>query len=365
MSRRLLLKIRDQFNHLIKNDAGPFDNVDAWIEKVESTKSILKSNLDKKVLSRFYQIDLDMFQNDDGGQMFFTGLAPSSAKKLLSLIDDEILFLEKNKNSPEFMKKKKLLRARRESPDFEHELAMFISGDNSKFPYRSSYYLTRFFQDNGFQYLHDGSTRVYWVASVLRELNIHDIYKLVESLFKRKYFVDYGKEKQLDLEAFIDDARLEFSNFLENSIKSNELINLDSAFRLNVNFGLLSNKTAKTEDTDFNEMLTKARNFFIEGKKQEAIEKIWDAFERLKTIINPADKKMSSNLLTKALSSEIDQSFFEEEMKALTKIGNEYMIRHSEVNKKPIKDSISRDYLFFRMLSLVNLSVSALDRLKK
>ncbi len=39
------------------------------------------------------------------------------------------------------------------------------------FPYRSSWYLTRFFRDIDLDYTHDGSTRVGWVEEVLTELN--------------------------------------------------------------------------------------------------------------------------------------------------------------------------------------------------
>jgi hypothetical protein len=36
--------------------------------------------------------------------------------------------------------------------------------DESFFPYRSSSYLTEFFEDFETDFAHDGSTRVYWVA---------------------------------------------------------------------------------------------------------------------------------------------------------------------------------------------------------
>ena len=39
------------------------------------------------------------------------------------------------------------------------------------FPYRSSTYLTEFFRECGFDFVHDGSTRKYWVSERLDELN--------------------------------------------------------------------------------------------------------------------------------------------------------------------------------------------------
>ena len=42
--------------------------------------------------------------------------------------------------------------------------------EKSHFGYRSSSYLTRFFQDCDTEYVHDGSTRNYWVADTLRQI---------------------------------------------------------------------------------------------------------------------------------------------------------------------------------------------------
>ncbi len=43
-------------------------------------------------------------------------------------------------------------------------------GERSYFRYRSSSYITEFFQDCGAGYVHDRSTRQYWVAAVLKEI---------------------------------------------------------------------------------------------------------------------------------------------------------------------------------------------------
>jgi hypothetical protein len=53
-------------------------------------------------------------------------------------------------------------------------IAKMVCGDppyNEIFPYRSSSYLTRFFEELDLPYVHDGSTRFWWVRSVLYELN--------------------------------------------------------------------------------------------------------------------------------------------------------------------------------------------------
>lgn len=54
------------------------------------------------------------------------------------------------------------------------ELAELICGnfpaEESFFPYRSSSYLTEFFEDSGTHYVHDGSTRAWWVAETLEKI---------------------------------------------------------------------------------------------------------------------------------------------------------------------------------------------------
>lgn len=54
------------------------------------------------------------------------------------------------------------------------KLARMICGDepyNTVFPYRSSSYLTSFFEETELDYVHDGSTRYWWVRSVILDLN--------------------------------------------------------------------------------------------------------------------------------------------------------------------------------------------------
>ena len=45
-----------------------------------------------------------------------------------------------------------------------------FKNENSFFRYRSSSFLTEFFQDCDADYAHDGSTRKYWVAETLRQI---------------------------------------------------------------------------------------------------------------------------------------------------------------------------------------------------
>ena len=45
------------------------------------------------------------------------------------------------------------------------------------------------------------------------------------------------------------------------------------------------------------------------------------------------------------------------EAKALTDIGNDFQIRHSEVGKTPIESSAQIDYLFHRLFALIYLLI--------
>ncbi len=51
-------------------------------------------------------------------------------------------------------------------------LAKMVVGDHKDFPYRSSAYITRFFERCGLPFVHDGSTRASWAHERLKELNL-------------------------------------------------------------------------------------------------------------------------------------------------------------------------------------------------
>lgn len=95
---------------------------------------------------------------------------------------------------------------------------------------------------------------------------------------------------------------------------------------------------------------------------KDATEKIWDAFERLKTYY-PGDKKQSVEKLIDLMSHSepyyID--LYTKEFSTLTKIGNELTIRHHETNKISIDDNRYYEYLFCRCMSLIGLAIQYLN----
>jgi hypothetical protein len=78
-------------------------------------------------------------------------------------------------------------------------LADFICGDEeSKYPvYRSSAYLTRFFQALDINAVHDGSTRKWWVLEVLKVLQPSDLERVILRLVDLKEY--RGNREQLKL----------------------------------------------------------------------------------------------------------------------------------------------------------------------
>ena len=96
--------------------------------------------------------------------------------------------------------------------------------------------------------------------------------------------------------------------------------------------------------------------------KRDAMEKIWDAFERIKTYYSNLDKKKSADkVLDNIAQGNADyKAMIEEEFKKLTSIGNSFRIRHHETDKIEITDANFYDYFFERCLAAVSLAVKFL-----
>jgi hypothetical protein len=111
-----------------------------------------------------------------------------------------------------------------------------------------------------------------------------------------------------------------------------------------------------TADSVLNQLISVAVAKFHDPRpevRQESLEKLWDAWERLKTHY-PGDKKQSvSFLLAQAIPDPALRARIDAEAREITDIGNSFMIRHSETNKPKISDGKFIDYLFHRLFSLV------------
>ncbi len=112
-----------------------------------------------------------------------------------------------------------------------------------------------------------------------------------------------------------------------------------------------------TGDSTLDAILEAARTKFLNPSpavRREALEKLWDAWERLKTVETGADKKARAKaLLDKAAPEPQFRAVLERDATELTGIGNNFLIRHSETNRTPIQADTHVDYLFHRLFSLI------------
>lgn len=116
------------------------------------------------------------------------------------------------------------------------------------------------------------------------------------------------------------------------------------------------------DDHEFNKLVEQAFQYYKEARIDTATEKIWDAFERIKTFYKQYDKKGSITKLIGIVSKNNAEyrEMVEEEFTSLTKLGNDFRIRHHETNKKDICCKEHYDYLFHRCIAVLRLVTSVL-----
>lgn len=137
----------------------------------------------------------------------------------------------------------------------------------------------------------------------------------------------------------------EYEEYLEECVSDNQII---------------INDFVESEDSLVNEKVIKSRNLYLTKDLDGALENIWGAFERIKTIYTELDKKDSAKKVCNICATSLDFDCINNEFVALTNIGNNYQIRHFETNKKPLNDNNTKIYLYFRMLSLINFAIKQL-----
>ena len=116
-------------------------------------------------------------------------------------------------------------------------------------------------------------------------------------------------------------------------------------------------ETEKIQEKGLKDLLEEAQDYFRKDK-QIATEKMWDAFERLKTYYSDLDKKHSADKIIEDMSHN-DANYihlFKEEFNTLREIGNNYRIRHHETDKIDIIDNNYYIYLYYRCLALIDLA---------
>lgn len=122
----------------------------------------------------------------------------------------------------------------------------------------------------------------------------------------------------------------------------------------------------RTGDAELDALLESARKKYLDPDptvRREALEKLWDAWERLKTIEPGKGKKASATALLDRASAEPSfRGMFEEEALRVTAIGNTFRIRHSETTQVPLALNEHVDYLFHRLFALIRLLLRTTGR---
>ena len=177
------------------------------------------------------------------------------------------------------------------------ELALMVVGDEKHFPYRSSYYITQFFESCGFPFKHDGTTRKNWAKDRLAELNkgpskspdlpSDDLCKIIQRLFEPDDFA--RANKGIDTEK--EEPRADVNKALE---KFNKLVKrrgitayLDPAGRCFVRSdgaGISSEDFTQTRPLSPQEIEQRERleRFLNEASEDDIIEKVLvPLFQRL------------------------------------------------------------------------------------
>lgn len=115
----------------------------------------------------------------------------------------------------------------------------------------------------------------------------------------------------------------------------------------------------RTGDADLDRMISSAIERFRDPDpetRREALERLWDAWERLKTLPDP-DKKKGSQKLLDTIPCDAMRERIDTEAHELTEIGNKFRIRHSETDRIPIDRDIDVDYLFHRLYAVIRYLV--------
>jgi hypothetical protein len=96
--------------------------------------------------------------------------------------------------------------------------------------------------------------------------------------------------------------------------------------------------------------------------RKEALEKLWDGWERLKTLEGENKRSAVKDLLDKAAPEAVLRRIVEQHADNATFTGNNLMIRHTEVGKEPIERPEVVDYLFHGLFALIRFLLRSTGR---
>ena len=112
-------------------------------------------------------------------------------------------------------------------------------------------------------------------------------------------------------------------------------------------------------------MLRASINFFkeVDGNNRSiALEKLWDAWERIKTLEGVDKRSGVEKLLSRGIANDVLRKHIDNEAKILTDIGNQFQIRHFETDKIKLNEE-DVDYLYYRLFNLILRLLAGTGRL--
>lgn len=99
------------------------------------------------------------------------------------------------------------------------------------------------------------------------------------------------------------------------------------------------------------------------NQRKLAIQELWDAFERIKTLEEGKDKKAKINTLLAHLDGREFRASVNQDMNDLTSFGNQFDIRHKETSTLSLSPD-HYDYVFVRLANVVTLLLQESGRIR-
>ena len=123
----------------------------------------------------------------------------------------------------------------------------------------------------------------------------------------------------------------------------------------------LANQEYNTGDSEIDDLLNKSKLKFLDPNaetRREALESLWDAWEKFKSLEGQGDVRAGARILLDAAAGPDAPKFreaLEREASELRDIGNKHGIRHRNMDQERLVKDEHVDYLFHRMFSLIHM----------
>ena len=200
---------------------------------------------------------------------------------------------------------------------------------------------------------------------------IEYIYKNGKDISNKEFHNYFGHYDFHDLQShlFIEDFLKEINALFQKTGLSYHLTE-DGIVERIIDNSVLNAETeeliSQIQEKGLQELLNDAISLYktpSNSARQDSVEKIWDAFERLKTYYDPDKRKSAEQIVNDmAKGNPHFKDLFDKEFKELKNIGNNYRIRHHEREKIDITEIEHYDYLFNRCLSLIATALRCIEK---